>query len=313
VRIAVAGGYGVGLTMQVPRFPLPGETVGDGVLTSGHGGKGSNQAVGAARLGAEVALLTAIGSDAAGADAVEMWAKEGIDAQGVLRAPGSTMTGFILLNAAGENSIAIAPGALDALRTEDADAFRPQIAGADVVLVSLEIPLPVALRVLQIATEEGVPTVLNPAPAPRPLSESEWRAVTYLTPNRSEAQALLGGADLPPSELASELAGVAGCTVIMTVGGEGAIVTSSTGSVLVEPVPAAAVVDTTGAGDAFNAALAVALAGGCDPVAAAAWAARAGSHAVGFAGVLPGLPTRGDIGEPPRGTLDPEAQNRTES
>jgi ribokinase len=282
--------------MQVPRFPLPGETVGDGVLTSGHGGKGSNQAVGAARLGAEVALLTAIGSDAAGADAVAMWADEGIDAGAVVRAPGSTMTGFILLNAAGENSIAIAPGALDALRVEHADAFRPRIAAADVVLVSLEIPMPVALRVLQMATEQRVPTVLNPAPAPRPLSASEWRTVSYLTPNRSEAQALLGGADLPPSELASELAHLAGCTVIMTVGDEGAIVTSSTGPVVVPPVPVTAVVDTTGAGDAFNAALAVALAGGCEPASAAAWAARAGSHAVGFC-FLPA----------------PSAENRTES
>jgi ribokinase len=285
--------------MQVPRFPLPGETVGDGVLTSGHGGKGSNQAVGAARLGADVALLTAIGSDAAGADAVAMWADEGIDAGSVVRAPGSTMTGFILLNDAGENSIAIAPGALDALRPEHADDFRPQIARADFVLVSLEIPLPVALRVLQIATDEGVPTILNPAPAPRPLSAAEWRTVTYLTPNRSEAEALLGGADLPPGELASELARLAGCTVIMTVGDEGALVVSPAGTQMIEPVPAAAVVDTTGAGDAFNAALAVALAGGCAPADAAAWAARAGSYAVGFAGVLAGLATRAEIGEPP--------------
>jgi ribokinase len=298
VRVAVAGGYGVGLTMQVARFPQPGETVTGGELSTGHGGKGSNQAVGAARLGAEVSLLTAIGQDAAGEDAVAMWAVEGVDAGAVLRASAATMTGFILLDAAGENSIVIAPGALDVLEGEHAEGFRSRIAEADIVLVSLEIPLAVAVRVLEIATEEGVPTILNPAPAPGPLAASVWRHVTYLTPNRSEARTLLGGEDRMPSELAGELRAVSGCTVIMTLGDEGAIVASSEGQVSIDPVPAT-VVDTTGAGDAFNAALAVALAGGASPTAAATWAARAGSHAVGYAGVLPGLPTRADIGDLP--------------
>ena len=298
-RVAVAGGYGVGLTMQLPRFPQPGETVSDGVLSAGHGGKGSNQAVGAARLGAEVSLLTAIGDDAAGADAVAMWAEEGVDASAVLRAPAATMTGFILLDSAGENSIAIAPGALDLLRVEHAEGFRARIAGAHIVLVSLEIPLAVAVRVLEIADEEGVPTILNPAPAPGPLPASVWRHITYLTPNRSEALTLLGGEERMPAQLADDLHRLSGSTVIMTLGGDGAIVASPDGQVPIDPVPASAVVDTTGAGDAFNAALAVALAEGAGPMAAATWAARAGSHAVAHPGVLPGLPTRTDLGELP--------------
>jgi ribokinase len=298
-RVAVAGGYGVGLTMQLPRFPQPGETVSAGVLSSGHGGKGSNQAVGAARLEAEVSLLAAIGDDAAGADAVAMWAVEGVDASGVLRTAAATMTGFILLDAAGENSIAIAPGALDLLRVEHAESFRGRIAAADIVLVSLEIPLAVAVRVLEIATEEGVPTILNPAPAPDAFPASAWPCVTYLTPNRSEAQMLLGRPARDPSELASELRALSDSTVIMTLGDEGAIVASSDGQVVIDPVPQGNVVDTTGAGDAFNAALAVALAGGAEPAAAATWAARAGSHAVAHAGVLPGLPTRADLGDLP--------------
>jgi ribokinase len=298
-RVAVAGGYGVGLTMQLPRFPQPGETVSDGVLSSGHGGKGSNQAVGAARLGAEVSLLTAIGDDAAGADAVAMWAAEGVDASGVLRTAAATMTGFILLDAAGENSIAIAPGALGLLQVEHADSFRSRITEADIVLVSLEIPLAVAVRVLEIATEEGVPTILNPAPAPDAFPASAWPYVTYLTPNRSEGQTLLGRPARDPSEHASELRALSDSTVIMTLGDKGAIVASSDGQVAIDPVPAASVVDTTGAGDAFNAALAVALAEGAEPTAAAGWAARAGSHAVAYAGVLPGLPTRVDLGDLP--------------
>lgn len=299
VRIAVAGGYGLGLTMQLPRFPQPGETVSDGVLSTGHGGKGSNQAVGAARLGAEVSLLTAVGDDSAGADAVAMWAEEGVDAGAVLRTPAATMTGFILLDGEGENSIAIAPGALDHLSVEHAEGFRNRIAESDIVLVSLEIPLAVALRVLEIATEEGVPSILNPAPAPGPLPASAWRHVSYVTPNRSEALTLLGGETRMPAELADVLQRLSGSTVIMTLGQDGAIVASPDGQVGIDPVHATAVVDTTGAGDAFNAALAVALAEGAQPTAAATWAARAGSHAVAHAGVLPGLPTRNDLGDLP--------------
>ncbi|GHF23645.1 ribokinase [Pseudolysinimonas yzui] len=299
LRVAVAGGYGVGLTMQLPRFPQPGETVTDGVLSSGHGGKGSNQAVGAARLGAEVSLLSAVGSDAAGTDAVAMWAVEGVDAGAVLRAAEATMTGFILVDAAGENCIAIAPGALGSLQNAHAEAFRSRIAGADIVLVSLEIPLAVAVRVLEIAAEEGVPTILNPAPAPGALPASVWRHVTYLTPNRSEALALLGGPPRSTPELAADLARLTGGIVILTLGDEGAIVASAADQVAIDPVPAAAVVDTTGAGDAFNAALAVALAAGVEPVAAARWAAQAGSYSVAHAGALPGLPRRADLGELP--------------
>jgi ribokinase len=299
IRVAVAGGYGVGLTMQVERFPEPGETVSGGVLSTGHGGKGSNQAVGAARLGAEVSLLTAIGQDPAGEDAVAMWALEGVGAGAVPRTAAATMTGFILLDAAGENSIAIAPGALDLLQGEHAEGFRSRIAAAGIVLVSLEIPLGVAVRVLEIAAEEGVATILNPAPAPGPLPASVWRHVTYVTPNRSEALTLLGGEARMPSDLATELQTLTGSTVILTLGGDGAIVASAEGQVTIDPVPQPDVVDTTGAGDAFSAALAVALAEGASTAAAASWAARAGSHSVGFAGVLPGLPTRADLGDLP--------------
>jgi ribokinase len=294
-NVVVAGGYGVGLTMRLPRFPQPGETVTDGVLSAGHGGKGSNQAVGAARLGAEVSLLTAIGSDAAGTEAVAMWAVEGVDAGAALRASAATMTGFILVDAAGENCIAIAPGALGYLQNEHAEAFRSRIAEADIVLVSLEIPLAVALRVLEIAAEEGVPTILNPAPAPEVLPASVWRHVTYLTPNRSEAIALLGGPVRSAPDLVAELSSLTGGTVILTLGHEGAIVASSVGQVAIEAVPPVAVVDTTGAGDAFNAALAVALAAGVDPVAATQRAAQAGSYSVAHAGALPGLPRRADL------------------
>jgi len=153
---------------------------------------------------------------------------------------------------------------------------------------------------------------LNPAPAPEPLPASVWRHVTYLTPNRSEAHALLGGLPRPAPEVAAGLSDLTGCTVILTLGDEGAIVASPARQVAIEAVPAASVVDTTGAGDAFNAALAVALAAGIDPTVAAGWAARAGSHAVAHAGVLPGLPTRADLGELPQTSFDRAPENRTE-
>ena len=144
-----------------------------------------------------------------------------------------------------------------------------------------------------------MPSILNPAPAPGPLPASVWRHVSYVTPNRSEALTLLGGEGRMPAELAGDLQRVSGSTVIMTLGEDGAIVASPDGHVTIDPVPASAVVDTTGAGDAFNAALAVALAEGAQPTVAATWAARAGSHAVAHAGVLRGLPTRADLGELP--------------
>jgi ribokinase len=272
-RIAVVGSYGVGLTFGVERAPERGETLVGSLFRTDHGGKGSNQAVGVARLGAETAFLTAVGEDAFGDGAFELWADEGVDAGGVIRAPLPTMTAVILVEASGDNRIVIVPGALSTLTPAYVDGFAPQIATADVLLVQLEIPVETALHALEVAREAGVRTVLNPAPAP---SSPIAPAADYLTPNESEAFAVTG----------------ADGTLVVTLGEQGARLHGSQ----IPAFPARAV-DTTGAGDAFCAAFAVALAEGASDADAVRWGCAAGAHMVEHEGVVPGLPTRAQLEE----------------
>jgi ribokinase len=273
-RVAVVGSYGVGLTFVSDRPPDRGETVVGSDFHRDHGGKGSNQAVGAARLGAGVVLLTAVGEDEFGDGAFELWRSEGVDAGAVVRLPLPTMAGAILVEAGGDNRIVIVPGALAALTPEHVDAFSEQIAAADVCLVQLEIPVSVAHRALELARRAGTRTILNPAPAPsQPLARAMLTLADYVTPNETEAAEL---GDLSASG-----------RVVLTLGAEGARL----GEEHVPAFPARAV-DTTGAGDAFNAALAVALAEGRDELAAVRWGCAAGAHMVEHPGVVPGLPNR---------------------
>jgi ribokinase len=272
-RIAVVGSYGVGLTFGSERAPERGETLIGSLFRRDHGGKGSNQAVGVARLGADVDFLTAVGEDAFGEAAFGLWDEEGVDAGAVVRAPLPTMTAAILVEASGDNRIVIVPGALSALTPEHVDAFVPQIAAADVLLVQLEIPVATALHALEVGRAAGVRTILNPAPAPpEPIAP----AVDYLTPNESEAFAVEG----------------ADGTLVVTLGEQGARLRDE----LIPAFPARAV-DTTGAGDAFCAAFAVALAEGAADAEAVRWGCAAGAHMVEHEGVIPGLPTRAELEE----------------
>ncbi len=269
-RVAVVGSYGVGLTVELDRVPEAGETVIGRAFRRDHGGKGSNQAVGCARLGAEVDFLTAIGDDAFGQDALELWREEDVRAEAVvLNAP--TMTAPILVEPSGQNRIVVVPGALALLGRAHVDLFADRIAAADVCVVQLEIPEETALYALEVARRAGVRTILNPAPAPaQPIAPD----VDYLTPNETEADSVRG----------------AGGTLVLTLGEQGA----QLGDVRVPAFPAD-VVDTTGAGDAFTAAFAVALAEGRSDLEAVRWGCAAGAHMVEHPGVVPGLPTRGQL------------------
>lgn len=269
----MVGSYGLGLTFGVERTPERGETLIGSLFRTDHGGKGSNQAVGAARLGADVSLLTAVGEDSFGDDAFGLWAEEGIDATAVLRAPLATMTAAILVEAGGDNRIVVVPGALSTLTPAHVDAFAARIEAADVLLVQLEIPVQTALHALEVGRAAGVRTILNPAPAP---AEAIAPAADYLTPNESEARAVEGARG----------------TLVVTLGEQGARLPDE--HVLAFP---AAPVDTTGAGDAFCAAFAVALAEGADDVEAVRWGCAAGAHMVEHEGVIPGLPTRVQLEE----------------
>ncbi len=270
-RVAVVGSYGVGLTFGAARVPERGESVIGNLFRTDPGGKGSNQAIGVARLGADVTLLTAVGEDAFGDDAFALWAEEGVDAGAVLRAPLPTMSAAILVEQGGDNRIVIVPGALSTLTPAHVDAFAAQIATADVLLVQLEIPVATAVHALEVGRVAGVRTILNPAPAPpQPLIV----AADYLVPNETEVPAV------------AEAKG----TVVLTLGERGARLGA-------DHVPAfpAHPVDSTGAGDAFCAAFAVALAEGRSDLDAVRWGCAAGANMVEHQGVVPGLPTRAEL------------------
>ncbi|MGZ8717178.1 MAG: ribokinase [Gaiellaceae bacterium] len=266
-RVAIVGSYGVGLTVELDRVPEAGETVIGRTFRRDHGGKGSNQAVGCVRLGAEVDFLTAIGDDAFGRDAVALWHVEGVRAEAVI-VPAATMCAPIFVEPSGENRIVVVPGALERLSRDHVDAFAGRIVAADVCVVQLEIPLDTALYALEVARRAGVCTVLDPAPAPAHAIVPD---VDYLTPNETEAPAVSGARG----------------TLVLTLGEQGA----QLGAERVPAFPATAV-DSTGAGDAFTAAFAVALAEGRSDLDAVRWGCAAGAHMVEHPGVVPGLPTR---------------------
>jgi ribokinase len=269
-RVAIVGSYGVGLTVELDRVPEAGETVVGRAFRIDHGGKGSNQAVGCARLGAEVDFLTAVGDDSFGHDAAVLWKDEGVRAEAVVVAA-ATMAAPILVEPSGENRIMVVPGALAQLTHAHVDAFVSRIAAADVCVVQLEIPVDIALYALEAARRAGVRTILNPAPAP---AEPIAPVVDYLTPNETELEAVRAAQGI----------------LVVTLGAQGAQI----GDDRVPAFPAQAV-DTTGAGDAFTAAFAVALAEGSGDLEAVRWGCAAGAHMVEHPGVIPGLPTRAQL------------------
>lgn len=296
MRISVIGSYGVGMTMYMDRLPAEGETLVGRSFAQGPGGKGSNQAIAARRLGAEVTLCTIVGPDELGAEARRLWTAEGIGIEGVQTGREATMVGFILVEAGGSNRIVIAPGALAELRAEHIRSVSADIASADIVLVGLEIPLEPAAEALRIAAAAGVVTVLNPAPASR-LDPEVLETVSHITPNRSEAAVLTG---LDPAcgsdDLIAALRKLAPSAVIaLTLGEDGVLVDDGRARVAIPAVAVEQVLDTAGAGDAFSAAYAVAIAEGRTPVEAARFGALAGAFAVTRREVVPGLATRAEL------------------
>jgi len=296
MKVAVVGAYGAGLTMRTPRMPSAGETLSGGVFTSGHGGKGSNQAVAARRLGAEVSLLTIVGNDGFGRSARQLWSEEDVDVSCVRTSDSPTMAGFIIVEEDGENRIIIAPGALQDLTESDVTAFERELACADVVVVSLEIPLGVAFAALRVAHDAGTLTVVNPAPA-AVIPDFVWDSIDVITPNETEIGVILGAleAEGSPSELATQLHAMARSDVVLTRGSRGAVTATSGGLSIIPPIVASRVVDTTGAGDAFTAALAVALADGCSVSEAARFASYAGAFSVAHMEVIASLAYRSDL------------------
>jgi ribokinase len=301
-RITVVGSYATGLTMKVARLPATGETLLGSGYRVDYGGKGSNQAVGCARLGAQVSFVAKIGKDAFGAMALQLHRDEGIDVAHVEQtADAPTGVGFIIVESgSGHNCITIDPGANELLTAADISRCAAALDSTKVVLTQLEIPVAAAEAALARGRARGAVTILNPAPV-RPLPPSLLRLVDILTPNETEARLLAGhspdaapGPGDKPEELAHELIRAGVKQVVMTLGETGALIVTESSSTRVPAIQVAAV-DTTGAGDAFNAGLATALAHGAALEAAVQFAVVTGGLAVTREGVIPSLPGRDEV------------------
>ena len=246
------GSYCHDVGLQVKRFPAPGETVlGVGYLES-HGGKGSNQAINARRAGAKVAFVGAVGDDAAGRDALNLWRSEGIDIRHTVVRPGSpTGKAFIVITASGENNIVVSSGANETLLPQDVAAARSCIAGASLVLAQLEVSAASVAEAFLLGRRAGAVTVLNAAPAAGAVPDAVWTKTDFLIVNETEARQLTGNITEDNQKLCLLLRSQVRLGAVITLGAMGAIGISADGETVKVAAPSIAVVDTTGAGDAF--------------------------------------------------------------
>ena len=305
--VIVVGSINTDLVVVGERLPGPGETVSGGRFSQHGGGKGANAAVAAARLGAHVTMVGAVGRDAFGDEALELLRNEGVDTSWVARSDAPTGVALITVDAAGENQIAVASGAnaeIDPAAVERA----LRAAGPGVVLTNHEIPLEARLAAARSAAG---PVVLNPAPA-REIPDDLYALGPIITPNAGEAAELTGERD--PEAAARALTARTGAPALVTLGPRGALcATPVPGTVVarerhsspasatpvpgtfVAPAPAVTPVDTTGAGDAFNGALAVALAEGRELRDAVAFAVAAAALSTRAEGAREGMPRRDEV------------------
>jgi ribokinase len=290
-HIVVIGSTNTDMIIKVPHLPAPGETILGGKFSVAQGGKGANQAVAAARAGGRITFVSCVGKDLFGKKSLEELSKEGIDISKVKIVDGvSSGVALINVSMSGENSISVAPGANSQLLPEDIEAVAGLIKTADLVLLQLEIPMDTVKKAVQIAHEEHVTVMLNPAPGSL-LDQELLSMVTVLTPNENEAVLIAQSPELARSNeaLAHALLQKGPGTVVLTLGENGAYFSSAKEE---EHVPGFRVqaVDTTGAGDTFNGYLAVALAKGDNLKCAVTLANRAASQSVTRLGAQPSIP-----------------------
>jgi ribokinase len=295
--ITVVGSFAVGMTLRTERMPIFGETLLASDFDLGPGGKGSNQAVAVARLGVNSQFVGLLGQDTLGDIARLLYEKEGVQTDYLATTEAAaTGVGFIIVNPEGKNGILLDMGANQLMDAAFVDQAEALIARSTLVLSVLEIPVPAAARAMELGRKHGIRTVLNPAPATR-LPRDLFSSIDLLTPNETELRILLG---LPPNDptpsehLASELQREYGTIVIVTRGEKGCLLLD--GKTRQEfPALSVPVVDTTGAGDAFTAALAVALAEGQDLPTAIRFATCNGALACQRLGVISSLGHRSEV------------------
>ncbi|MES2390680.1 MAG: ribokinase [Acidobacteriota bacterium] len=296
--VTVMGSFVADLAFRMERLPAWGETLMGPSFVMGPGGKGSNQAVAAARAGGKVSFISKLGPDPFGEMARKLYATEGIDTQFLFSTEEPTGAAAILIDAVkGENAIIVVPGACFGVTPAEVDQARELIAASSVFVAQLELSLPVVMHGLKLAHSLGVPTILNPAPA-MSLPESIYADVDYITPNETETAALTGVVvnGVEDAEKAADAFLARGVrNAIITLGAQGAFVKNAHVKAHVPAVSAGNVLETTGAGDAFNGGFAVALSEGMDLVEAVRFGCATAGISVTRAGTAPSMPTRAEI------------------
>ena len=298
-RVMVVGSSNTDMVIKMERLPAPGETVLGGEFLMVPGGKGANQAVAAARLGARASFIARLGMDVFGDTSLRNFEREGIDTEFIARdAEHPSGVALIFVDRHGENEIAVAPGSNSRLSPADVERASDRMSACSVLVLQLEIPLATVEVAARLARERGLKVILNPAPAcesglPRSLLE----LVDVLVPNESEARSLLGlatGADIDSA--AHRLLDLGIGAAVLTLGARGSLVVTRDGIESV-PAPKVTAVDTTAAGDAFTGATAVALASGRSLSDAARFASHAAALSVTRMGAQSSLPTAEELAQ----------------
>lgn len=298
-NVAILGIFVADLAFRAGRQPTMGETIMGSDFKMGPGGKGSNQAVAAARAGADVTFISRLGRDAFGDIALSTWRAERIRTDRVvLTDEQPTGAAYIFVQeGTGENAIIVVPGAANSISRADVDQASADIRAAKAFITQLEQPIDAALHGLTIAKQAGVATIFNPAPAAS-LPDAIYPLCDYITPNETEASALTGvqvtGVDSAKAAADRLLQRGVGCALI-TLGEAGALYHTAKESVLVPAFNAGKVVETTGAGDAFNGGFAAALAAGRSPRDAVRFGCATAGISVTRPGTAPSMPKLGEI------------------
>jgi ribokinase len=296
--VVILGVFVADLTFRAGKMPAIGETIAGSGFAMGPGGKGSNQAVAAARAGADVTFISRVGSDAFGELAFKTWKADEIQPRVTLSAIAPTGAAFIYVHETrGDNAIIVVSGAAMDLCAADVDAAADAIRASRVFVTQLEQPVDAARRGLQIARAAGSTTVLNPAPA-IDLDDTVLALCDYVVPNESEAEALTGIAvgDLAAARRAGDAFLLRGAgTALITLGERGALFHSKDRSIHIAPFSAGDAVETTGAGDAFVGGFAASLARGANPLQAARFGSAAAGISVTRLGAAPAMPRREEI------------------
>lgn len=296
-KIYVIGSSNTDMVVKSEKLPVAGETILGGTFLMNAGGKGANQAVAAAKLGADVIFVSKVGDDIFGKQSIEGFQKEGINTDFVFTdTENPSGVALILVDAKGENSIAVASGANGNLQIAEVEKAIEQISANDMVLLQLEIPIPTVEFAIKKCSENGAKVILNPAPAQK-LDEAVFQYLDIITPNETEAELLTGikVTDLETAKQAAEILHQKGVrNIIITLGSRGAYLYNSTTNCLIE-TPKVQAIDTTAAGDVFNGALAVALSEGNNLEQAIDFACKAAAISVTRMGAQASAPLRSEV------------------